>query len=150
MVRVSIAGPGAKGEPELGKLGLVEGLAAVLEIFAQREMVLHLLVKPDRDEAAEVDVGVEVPEEHLGRVERRQLGQTDVPEIADPLRGQQARIDIVEWDVGVERPAGALEANEEVVVKHPNQHTFFVTHKAWAMSCTVHARICTQGTTWPS
>ena len=127
-----------------------ERLAAALQILPEREVMLHLLVEPDRDEAAEVDVRVEVTQEHLGRVERRELREADVPEVADPLGAQQARIDVIEGDVRVERPAGALEPNEHVVVKHWNQHTFSVRHKVSAMSSGVQAEICAQRTIWPS
>jgi hypothetical protein len=107
-----------EGDAQPGQLRLVEGLAADLQVAPQGEVVLHLLVKPDGDEAAEVDVRVEVAQEHLGGVEGAQLGEADAAQVLDPVLADLGAVHLLEGDVGAERPAGTLEPVEELVVEH--------------------------------
>src|ERR1019366_3601117 len=99
-------------------LGLLHRLTEMLQVPAQHEVVLHLLVEPDGDEAAEVDVGAEAAEEHLGGAEGRQLGEADLANVQDPLTGELGRLDGVEIDVPAQVPARPLHADEELVIEH--------------------------------
>ncbi len=51
-------------------------------------------------------------------IQRAQLGEADLPEVVDPLVGEQAVINGGEIDLVGEVPAGAFESDKEVVIEH--------------------------------
>ena len=90
----------------------------MLQVLAQHQVVLHLLVEPDGDEAAEVDVGAKAAEKHLAGTQGGELEGADLANGVDPSGGEPGRFDGVEVDVPAQIPARALHADEELVIEH--------------------------------
>ena len=96
--------------------------AAAVDVLLHRQEVLHLLVEPDGDEGTEVDVLVEVADEHLRRVERGELRQADVPQVLEQAVGQELGLELLPRDIAGQHPAVALQALEVPLIQHLVAH----------------------------